>query len=282
MLLAIDDTTLGHAFDLLGRGWPNRSRRFWELGLERLRAIGANAAANVPTGYLLMAEKQPAGVVLTPATARVGARGEAQTIINISSWYIDPPHRWLAPVMLRGILRGSPAVFTDLTPTERVQQMLPPLGFQALNDGETIVVLPYAAMQRAARAAVVELSEVPEPAIAASTWKLLRDHARLGCLAAALADGSSWQPLLFKGRKIRNLPAAQLIYCESNSCLHGNLAAVARYLLRHGTLLLAMDIPLGGVAPGIERRHRGRRFARGGAFKDRTDYAGSELCLFDY
>jgi hypothetical protein len=53
-------------------------------------------------------------------------------------------------------------------------------------------------------------------------------------------------------------------------------------LMRKRVLFLVIDLPPGGRATGIAMRNRSIRFARGDTFEDRTDYAGSELCLLDF
>jgi hypothetical protein len=183
--------------------------------------------------------------------------------------------------MMRNIMRDPTAVFTDLTPNRYVQRMLVALGFRALNDGEGIVVLPYAMATQPSRARIADLRAAPDGHIRPATRNLLEAHLPCGCIAAAIAEGDAWQPLLFKGCKIRGLPAVRLVYCEDNALLYRNLGAVARYLLKHGKLLLILDIPLGGTIQGIERRHRSKKFAKGELFENRTDFAGSELALFD-
>ena len=59
-----------------------------------------------------------------------------------------------------------------------------------------------------------------------------------------------------------------------------HLAAVARFLLKKGKLVLLLDIPPRGDVPGTYFLNRGMKFAKGGCFEGRTDYAGSELLFF--
>jgi hypothetical protein len=278
-LIPVDDTNTEVALGLLEQHWGNRE--FWQRSIERMRLVGGNSATGVPIGQIAFSDNRPVGVVLTPASWRTGPNGEPRRFINISSQYIEPSHRWLYPLMMRSIMRDPTAVFTDLTPDRNVQRMLLALGFKALNEGEAIVVLPYAVATRSARARVVDLRDAPGDAIPPATRRLLEAHRPFGCIVAALAEGDVWQPLLFKNTKIRRLPAVRLTYCENNAALYRNLGAVARHLLRRGKVLLTLDIPLGGTSAGIERRHRGKKFAKGDLFQNRTDYAGSELALFD-
>src|SRR5262249_42193552 len=135
MLRAIDTSNETQAIDILARGMSQRSRSFWERTLARIHAYDGNAAAKVPAGQLLMHGTSPVGVVLTPASVRSDGDGPARRMINLSSWYIDPAHRWRGPMMLRAILRDHDATFTDLTPTPAVQKILLALGFRSINSG---------------------------------------------------------------------------------------------------------------------------------------------------
>jgi hypothetical protein len=242
--------------------------------------FGGNRAARVPLGQLLSVNDEDVGVMLTPATQRLDTDGMPTSVTNLSSWYIRPDHRWHAPRMMLSVLRNSNGLITDLSASEPVQKILLVLGFQPINDGETIIVLPHAALRRSSRAQVEVLSE--EDAINDDTCTRLLAHQGFGCIAASLkVDGVSL-PLLFKQRKIRGVPAAQLVFCGRNSAVFEHLDAIARFLIRQGQFLLIMDIPLSEQAPGINRPQRGRKFAKGHVAQNTTDYLGSELCLFDF
>jgi hypothetical protein len=277
MLVPIDDARLGQAIDLLVRGFPRKSRRAWEAGIEQLRAFDPARAS--PYGHLLMAKKSPAGVLLTLHGETVMPDGSCCNVTNLSSWYVEPKHRMLAPIMLHGVLRARDTVFTDLTPSDRVIPMLPAFGFKPLNRGLSAIVLPAAAA-KAPKAHVYDLANLPAGVLAPRTLALLERHAQYGAIAGVLHAGEAWQPLLFVPRSLRCLPTAQLIYCESNAALVDNLPAVARFLLKQGKLLMIFDIPVRGDVPGSYFLGRGMKFAKGGCFEGRTDYAGSELLFF--
>lgn len=281
MLQAIDTRTAPLALDILSRGLAKRSRAFWADCLERLARFGGNAAANLPLGYLLLSGAAPVGIVLTPASVRTGADGSQRRMINISSWYVEAQHRWRAPLMMRAVLRESNATFTDLTPTERVQQTLQAMGFTPVNAGERIVPLLQAAVRRTRGAQVQDLQAVPRDAISAATLGLLESHRQFGCIPLALWAESAWHPLMFKPCTLRGIPAVRLIYCESSALLVRHLASVARRLLAEKKLLLTCDMPADGSGHGFARHGHALKFIKGESWQDRIDYAGSELALFD-
>jgi hypothetical protein len=278
MLVPIDDARLGQAMDLLERGFPRRTRRDWEDGIERLRAF--DPAAVNPIGHMLVRKNKPCGVLLTLRGQSVPPAGAPFKVTNLSSWYIEPEHRMLAPLMLRDIVRASGTVFTDLTPSDRVIPMLPAFGFQPLNRGISAVTLPVAAMKPTRHARVSNLTDLPEGALLPTVRTLLERHVQQGAIAGVLNVGAACHPLLFLPRLLRGLPTAQLIYCDSNSAVVDNLGAIARFLLKRGKVVLLLDVPLDGDVPGTHFPNRGMKFAKGGCFKGRTDYAGSELLFF--
>src|ERR1700689_4216812 len=80
--------------NLLGRGFPNRSRSFWLLALQRL--TGHKPPAGLPKyGYLLEAGGEVVGAILLIfSTMRDGA--QIATRCNLSSWYVEPAYRTYA------------------------------------------------------------------------------------------------------------------------------------------------------------------------------------------
>ncbi len=66
MLEPIEDANLAPALDLLLRGFPHRSRAFWERALQRM--VRCNAYSDrKPVGQFLVAKGARVGVMLTPS-----------------------------------------------------------------------------------------------------------------------------------------------------------------------------------------------------------------------
>lgn len=287
-LEAIDQTNVGRAIAILRQGFPDRCEGFWGRGLSRLMDLGWNRAAGVPVGHLLVSDDETVGVLLTPATTRRLPDGSTRRIINLSSWYVMPSHRWRALAMLRSVMRKHDAIYTDLTPTPEVRQLLEALGFRQLNRGLLIEALPLtAALPRREAATVVALDDAPRDAFEPDVFDLLMAHRAVGCIPAALHDDTGWCPLLFKNLTVRHLPAARLIYCGDNRRLTHGLPAASRFLLRSGRVVLVRDaqpeVPASRLAAF---RPVGLKFAQyadseSPLFANRTDFAGSELSVLD-
>lgn len=282
MLRAIDTSNEADAIDILTRGLAKRPRAFWQTCLARLHQAGGNAEADIPVGHLLMDGSTAVGVILTPASVRIDTNGRRQRLVNMSSWYIEPEHRWRGPMMLRSLIRDPDTIYTDLTPTASVQKILVALGFKAINAGESIIALPRAAIGSGRGVRVVALDAVPEQGISAHTRRLLSQHVAYGCLALALEVEGRWYPLLFKPCERRQIPGVRLVGCESHALLKRWIAPVARNLLSRGKLFLIRDMEPGEEAGfGFARPGFALKYAKGGEFLDRTDFLGTELSLFD-
>ncbi|MBV1694765.1 MAG: hypothetical protein KGP27_09935 [Hyphomicrobiales bacterium] len=284
----IDRTNIDRAIAMLREGFPDRCEAFWGRGLSRLLDLGWNQAAGVPIGHLLLTDNETVGVVLTPATVRRLHDGSMRRIINLSSWYVVPPHRWRALAMLRSVLKLQDAIYTDLTPTPEVRQLLEALGFRQLNRGLLVEPLPLtAALPQRTTATVTDLHDAPRDAFEPELFELLMAHRAVGCIPAALHDVDGWCPLLFKASTLRRLPAARLVYCADNRRLARSFPAVSRFLVRRGRLVLVRDAHQDEPAPRLAAfRPVGLKFAKYAdgerhMFSNRTDFAGSELSILD-
>lgn len=280
--VAIDDGTTEAAVAMLARGFPARPAAHWRDGLARMRASGENARLGVPLGRLLRVDGTDVGVLLTPAGEQVDPDGGVRRVVNLSSWYLEPDHRWRAPIMLKGAMADPTATYTDLTPTKPVQAIIRALGFRVFNEGVVVAATSVAALVPG-RSTVVDLAEVPAGALPDRLRANLEAHRRLGCLALAAVDGHRYVPLLVRPIRLKRLPGAQLIYCGDHAVLPGALPLLARRLLARGRLVLLLDLAGDGakIPGGVTFRGRSFRFVKGPAPAGVTDLTWSEFAYFD-
>ncbi|MCZ0736257.1 hypothetical protein [Phreatobacter sp. AB_2022a] len=283
MLVPIDETNMERAHALLARGFPSRQPAFWVEGLKRQAEHHARRDGGA-IGQLLRVGGDDVGVILTMRSWRADAAGGRRKIVNLSSWYVEEAHRWLAPRMLKSVLSEPDAIHTDLTPSENVEQLNGRLGLMPWNDGVLLVVLPAVAWRRDERPAeVVGLDAVPRGQLPATTWTMLEDHQALGCICIALRRGEAYRPLIFTRTRRKGLPTARLIYADSKGELAGAIAAVSRFLLAHAILMLEVParrderLPAAWFSEGMRPT-----FARGAIDPDSVDHAYSELVLLQY
>jgi hypothetical protein len=74
----------------------------------------------------------------------------------------------------------------------------------------------------------------------------------------------------------------RLVSCDSHALLKRGIAPIARSLLSRGKLFLIRDIEPGEASGvGFNRPGFALKYAKGGQFRNRTDFIGTELSLFD-
>lgn len=269
---------------LLAEGFPAKPASIWPAFFERLRILGTNGPAGVPFGYLMNGGGRPTGVMMTPAMLRTRSDGAQGRVINLSSWYVQPPERWRAGRMLQAVMKQHDAMFTDLTPTDDVRAMLPAFGFVSINAGVVLTFLPVAAALPSGRARVRDLIPAEMP-ILEDTRRMLEAHVAAGCLALVQEGDGPAMPLLLRRRTLKGVPAAKLIYCPDLSRFQAALPALARTLVAKGVGLLISDDTQAPLRAGQLTRRRGLKFIRPGAgfaaVSNVTDHTASELALLD-
>lgn len=281
MLKPIARSDFQHVIRLLLEGFPERSAEFWEAGLVRLEQCGFNQEAQVPLGFFLMEKSEPVGVALTPASLRYMPDGSGRRVINMSSWFVRREHRWRAPMMLRGMVSDPTAIYTDFTPTDDVQKMLPVFGFGAINSGILIRPLAALAMQAPSAIRVRELSATDEYAGPGISRRLIEMHRSWRCEPLLLEQGAQSWLVVWRRSRIRGIPAAEIVYAESLVALEQGLSALSRYLLLKGKLFLISEARDPADAASRYFRARGIWFAKNDTYDDRIDRLGSELCILE-
>ncbi len=155
-LRPIDDCNSVQALAVLTRGFPEKSESFWAEGLQKILASPSRHNAE-PVGCLMEVGGEDVGVVLTIPGQRP-VPGGTRNLFNLAAWYVDEPHRWLAPRMLQKVV-AQDAVFTDLTPSAAAQAINPRLGFEILNEGFQVFPLLWTALRPRQQARVISVDE---------------------------------------------------------------------------------------------------------------------------
>ena len=265
---------------LLTEGFPVRTRAFWDTALERLRRYSGNAACGIPLGQLLLSQGEPVGVALTPASVRTAPGCPTRRLINFSSWYIRPEHRWRAAMMFRHIVSDSNATYLDLTPSLHVQPMLPLFGFRPISVGFDVVPTPLTSVGLGGGAHVRDY--VPTEALppySPSAEQLLA-HKEVGCVPLVMEHAAGNTLFVYRSRPMRRLPAARLMYVGDHEVLHRHLPVLARFALMRGMAVLTWDARSNFAVPrwGV-RREANIWYARGELPDNCTDFIGTELAF---
>lgn len=273
-LRPITDDVLDDAIAVLRRGFPERPAAFWRDGFARVCAFCGGGSR--PPGYLMNVGGADVGVLLTFANTRT----EPQPIVNLSSWYIDAKHRWLAPRMLQKLTGCSKTLYTDLTPTPQLRPIIERLGFRARSDGAIFHLLPWTWLTQPRNADVIALEAIRSSDIPETTLSMMQEHAELGCIAFALWDGTALHPLVFVPMRRRGIPFARLAYAQHKSAVANHLGPLARHLLARGLPLLMIDGFDSERPPHCAfTRKAPPIYVKGDMAPDAVDFTYSELVL---
>lgn len=246
-LCPIDDSNVDVATSMLLRGFPERGQAFWAQGLQRILTMH-DPARHPPIGYLMAVGGETAGVVLTIPSQRHDAGGITD-VVHLAAWYMDKPHRWLAARMMKKVVAAANTVFYDVTPNPAAQVINRKLGFDLLDEGFLIYLLPVTALRFGGTAKVLTQAQAL-PHLTAADAQLLQQHHALGCITGALRQGETLTPLIFVRMQRRGLPGARLIRAQSKQLVTDNLGAISRFLLRQKALFLRVDATRNDSAAG--------------------------------
>ncbi|MDS7597159.1 hypothetical protein [Agrobacterium tumefaciens] len=236
--MAIDKDNIDAALALLVKGFPERTVAFWSEGLRRVSAHHERRNLG-SVGQLLLKGEDAVGVLLT---LKSHLPGSDRTVVNLSSWYLEPSCRWFAPRMLQLASASPDETYTDLTPSPEAAKLNDRLGFKTVTDCTLFYPLPLKALFPS-KASVVDLSHVPADAFSDHIREILSDHERLGCITAALSLDGRYHPLVFLKTTTKRLPSARLVFCEDRHIAQENIGTIARFLLAKGRLAMTLPCP---------------------------------------
>ena len=130
----IADSDIEEIATLLKRGFGiRRSRRFWLRVLQRLQT--RRALADLPRyGYLVEREATPVGVILQIfSTMQTG--GASRTRCNVSSWYVEPAFRSVAPLLVSQALKHKDVTYLNISSAPHTRPMLEAQGYTRYSNG---------------------------------------------------------------------------------------------------------------------------------------------------
>ena len=237
--------------DLLTRGF-SCPRRYWEVGLERLRT--RYAPPSMPRyGYMLEADDKPVGVILLISTQR-WVKDRRELFSNLSSWYVDPAYRSHATQLLRRALANKQATFLSVSAAIHVRPIYEALGFKCYSLGQLLAVPALARNRQNARTRIVESDRFKECGLEDEERKRLELQASYGCICFCCVTDGQIRPFAFLPRTIRRfIPCAQLVYCRNITDLTDVAGSVGRHLLSLGRPFVLVDA--NGPIPGLPGKY---------------------------
>jgi hypothetical protein len=268
--------------DLLRRGFPERSREYWERGLQRQDAM--DRPPDCPRyGYLMEADGLPVGAILILSSMR-NITGEIRLQCNLSSWYVEPAFRCYASMLISAVTKNVLATYVNISPAPHTWAIIEAQGFKPYCNGQ-FFSLPLLS----GRMPDVEICE----GAACEAWygslpfceeELLRFHAGLGCRSLIVTQRGSAHPFLFLPFSLKvgglRLRCMHLVYCRDVAEFVHFAGPLGRFMLRRGAPVIAIDANrrLEGL-PGIYRG-KSRMYFKGPDRPLHGDLAYTERVLF--
>lgn len=223
---------------LLIRGFPLTGKSFWVGVFRRLQ--DHPVPDGFPRfGYMLQSRGTAVGVVLLIST--LIKRGPACSIrCSVSSWYVDPPYRNLASLLVLQAIRHKSATYINTSPAPNTLPIIEAQGFNRFASGTFAAVPALTPQVGTARIREFDGTQEYWANLPANDIALLADHEGYGCLCLVCETRESAYPIILRRRRAKRglIPAAQLIYCPSLGALQKAAGPLGRYLLRKGLPLL--------------------------------------------
>ncbi len=214
-----------------------------------------------------------------------GTNGQPDSIrCNLSSWYVTPEFRALAPMLLKPVLRHKQVTFLNASPADHTLRTVQAQGFERFCDG--VFAATPALTTRSWIGKTIHASRAQDylPEFEAA---LLQDHTARGCLAVILQQDGNLCPVVFRRRvvgqrfKFIGMPCAQLIYARDLEGLGRFSGLIGRYLALRGmpVLLIGANQKIAGLS-GKYYEGRTPMYYRGPDRPRPGDLAYTEAALF--
>jgi len=274
----IDERDIAAVAELFGRGFPNRNRRFWRHALAELAR--REPPPGLPKyGYLLETDGAPVGAILL-ICAMMRAGGGLAPRCNLSSWFVEPPFRAYAPLLVAQALRHKEVTYLNVSAAPHTWPIIEAQGFARYSEGIG-VCLP--ALSRAPAGERIEVSDARQAPPGADPFErdMLEQHAAHGCISVWCVSGERAYPFVFRPRLVKGVvPCVQLIYCRDIADFARCAGPLGRYLLRRGRPIVIVDAetPLAGVV-GIFRRGSKPKYFKGPQRPRLGDLAYTEYAI---
>jgi hypothetical protein len=276
----ISGSDIGDVANLLQKGFPSRSLRFWLTNLDLL--AGFPTPVGCPKyGYILESDGAPVGVVLTVSSQRFVNNGH-QTQCNLSAWYVEPAYRSYAALFAARVWKEKNFTYLNINPAVHTRPTIEAQGFRCYSHGQFIAI---PSLSRGGGDTGVTVPSVGAHSCAPSdSWDrdLLLAHEKYGCLSLYCVGPNFVYPFVFRRRLLKGLiPCAQLIYCREIADVVRFASPLGRFLAARGEMLVLIDSngPISGLVGKYLRNYLPKYF-KGPVAPRLGDLAYTEVAIF--
>ncbi len=264
---------------LLMRGFPNRNREFWVHALDQLTR--REPPRDLPKyGYLLETNGEVVGAILMICSA-MRAGDTLAPRCNLSSWYVEPPFRAFAPLLVSHALRHKEVTYLNVSAAPHTWPIIEAQGFSRYTEGLFIALPALNGWGRGEKARVFEASRRLPVAVDPFEQTVLLQHAEHGCISLWCVAGDRAYPFVFRPRLVRGfIPCAQLLYCRDIADFARCAGPLGRYLARRARPIVIVDAngPIPGLV-GVFRRGSKPKYFKGPQRPRLGDLAYTEYAI---
>lgn len=225
---------------LLAEGFPGLSHETWAACLPGIYAQ-AERMGHDEIGQFAAVGDSVIGIGLTIPSRRVAYAPTPRAVVNLSAFYMRPGNEWRTPLFIRRVMSDPAIDYVDLTPSDSMRQLNRRLGLVDRSSGAVVVPLAVSALRLSRRAKVAPVEAVSPTAMSELHLGLLRDHARLGCVAVGIALDGVCHPLILGPSRRRDVAGVRVILARDRALLAAALGPLSRYLLKRGLHFLEFE-----------------------------------------
>jgi hypothetical protein len=236
----IDEADIEAVASLLARGFPARHRQFW-LGAFAQLTRHAQPAGLPKYGYLLESRGAVVGgILLICSTVRAG--DTPSTRCNLSSWYVEPPFRAYAPLLVSQALRHKDVTYINVSSAPHTRPIIEAQGFARYADGIFVAMPMLQGLFDGPKVTVLPAKSEPTAAYDPFERDVMLQHVAHGCIGLWCVTAERAYPFVFRPRMVRRIfPCAQLIYCRDVADFVRFAGPIGRYVARYGKPFVVLD-----------------------------------------
>jgi hypothetical protein len=235
----IETTDIDAVASLLARGFPAHKRYFWLGAFAQLTRH--EPPPGLPKyGYLLESNGIVVGAILLICSTMRSADAAA-TRCNLSSWYVDPPFRAYAPMLVSQALRHKNVTYLNVSSAPHTRPIIEAQGFSRYSDG-IFIAMPLLNGLFGPRVDVFDAAWQPSAEFDPFDRDVLLQHSAHGCISLWCATAERAYPFVFRPRLVRGvIPCAQLIYSRDVADFVRFAGPIGRVLARHARPFVVID-----------------------------------------
>ena len=229
------------AVALLKRGYGSkRTLQFWEYVFACLSR--RSLPPGLPRyGYVIECDGKLVGIMLL-IYSTIWEDDKAEIRCCGSSVYVDPAFRLFAPLLTKKAHGFSDVTVLNLTPAGHTHRMIELSGFKRFSNGIFVAIPLFSRAPKDMPIRVIDARTLPDAQFDQHDHDLLLEHLDYGCKSLWCVTPQRAFPFVFRIRRARGVPCAQLVYCRSVDDFVRFARPIGWFLARStGRLLVLLD-----------------------------------------